>query len=725
MRTFMMKKAVPLALSAIMASALVFPSYGSMQANQNYGIEQTVPSKTALQQTIDKAANSHHIPGVIVAVKKGNTHWSYASGEATIEKKQSMQKDLAFRIGSTTKTFVATIVLQLVGEKKLRLDDTVEKWLPGLLHSNGYDGSKVTIRQLLNHTSGIANYLNDEFKQSILQHPNQSYTPDELIAKGLQSSPMPGGGYSNTNYVILGLIIQKATGKTYAEQIKQRILKPLHMNRTWLPGTSTAFPTKHARGYLDTGDALVDITGINPSLGGAAGEIISTGDDMTTFFSALLGGKLLQPALLKEMMTTVDIPEGKFGLGLQKVILPNGVTLWGHSGGIPGFMNFAGGTEGGEHVIEININVMGNAPIHIESIYTQEFSGSPEQSNNESKHRNEIIALIDQATTRKSNPGIVAYGIMNGEGWAHASGIADMRTGRPMETNLSFRIGSVTKAFIATVVLQLAQEHKLSLDDSVEKWLPGVVQGNGYDGNKIKIRHLLQQTSGIASYTSNEFRDLTIPQAPFRNYIVDELIQMGLATPPKFEPGTSFDYSNTNTVLAGLIIKKVTGDTYAEQIKKRIIEPLGLIGTSSSGSSLDIPGEHAVGYNLDVKSGDLYDFTVLNPSWANAAGDMVSTAKDLATFFSALLGGKLLHKEMLKEMTTGVPSPFGSYGLGSYEVKMPNGTSYWAHGGGIHGYSTLAAARLGGEQAFALSTNAVGNDVSQTQIDIFKKEFSY
>jgi len=117
MRTFMMKKAVPLALSAIMASALLFPSYGSMQANQNYGIEQAVPTKTALQQTIDKAANTHHIPGVIVAVKKGNTHWSYASGEATIEKKQSMQKDLAFRIGSTTKTFVATIVLQLVGDR--------------------------------------------------------------------------------------------------------------------------------------------------------------------------------------------------------------------------------------------------------------------------------------------------------------------------------------------------------------------------------------------------------------------------------------------------------------------------------------------------------------------------------------------------------------------------------------------------------------------------------
>lgn len=712
MKSFHMQKGAALAFSAILAGALIFPVHGSVQASQ-----------TKTQQAIDQAANSHHIPGVIVAVKNGDEKWSYASGEANIENNQPMEEDFAFRIGSTTKTFVATVALQLVGEKKLSLEDTVEKWLPGLVRNHEYDGSKITIRQLLNHSSGIADYLNEEFKQNLIKNPTQNFTPEELISMGLKLKRINGGGYSNTNMVIMGLIIQKATGDTYAEQIKKRIIEPLELKGTWLPGNSAAFPKKHAVGYFDTGSTLMDMTELSPSFANAAGEIISTGEDMTTFFRALLGGKLLKPELLKEMMTSVDTASGKFGLGLQEIKLPNGVTLWGHGGGIPGFTNFAGGTEGGEHVIAININVLADAAGHIANIYTQEFSGLTEQQFMDRKHRNEVKGLIDQATTRKSNPGMVAFGIKNGETWAHASGAADMRDHRPIEPHFSFRIGSVGKAFVATVVLQLAQEHKLNLEDSVEKWLPGVVQGNGYDGNKIKIRHLLQQTSGIASYTNTDFRDITIPQNPFRNYTADELVSMGLANPPLFEPGTDFNYSNTNTVLAGMIIQKVTGDTYAEQIKKRIIDPLHLTGTSVSGSSPDIPGEHAVGYNLDPKSGNLYDFTEFNPSWGNAAGDMVSTAKDLTTFFSALLGGKLLNNEMMKQMFTGVKSPYGNYGLGIYEVTLPNGTSYWTHGGGIHGFSTLAGGRLGGEHVMAINTNAVGPEVDPIQRKIFEKEF--
>ncbi len=288
-----------------------------------------------------------------------------------------------------------------------------------------------------------------------------------------------------------------------------------------------------------------------------------------------------------------------------------------------------------------------------------------------------------------------------------------------MEPDFTFRIGSVTKAFVATLVLQLAQEKKLNLDDSVEKWLPGVVKGNGYDGNKITIRMLLNQTSGIASYTSTEMRYAT----SFPQYTVDDLVRMGLAKPPVFQPGAGWDYSNTNTVLAGLVIQKVTGETYDVQIKKRILDPLQMTDTCFSGSNPKIPGQHATGYNMN-QAGKLYDFTEYNPSWANAAGEMISTGKDLTTFFSALLGGKLLSDEMMKQMTAGVDSPIGKYGLGIFKVTLPNGKTYWGHGGGIHGFETLAGGTLGGKDILVTNINAVGPEPVVANQAMFEKEFS-
>ncbi|KFM95670.1 beta-lactamase family protein [Bacillus clarus] len=289
MKSFIIKKGTALALTAtILAGTLVLPTNGNANA---------VYKKTLTQQAVDKAANTENIPGVIVAVKNGDANWSYASGEANIERNHKVDADSAFRIGSTTKTFVATVALQLAGEKKLSLDDTVEKWMPGLLKGNGYDGNKVTIRQLLNHTSGIPDFLTPELKNKLLENPSENYTPEQLIAHALELEPVTGWAYSSTNTVIVGLIIQKVTGETYAEQIKKRIIEPLVLKDTFLPGSSMEIPKKNARGYLNTGDKLVDITVLNPSFANAGGDMISTGEDLTTFFRALLGGKLLTPEI--------------------------------------------------------------------------------------------------------------------------------------------------------------------------------------------------------------------------------------------------------------------------------------------------------------------------------------------------------------------------------------------------------------------------------------------
>ncbi len=718
MKSFILKKGTALTLTgAILVGALAIPSFETVHA---------VNKRTSIEQVIDKAADAKNIPGVIVTVKNGETSWAYASGEGNIERNHKVDADSAFRIGSTTKTFVATVVLQLAGEKKLSLDDTVEKWLPGLIKGKGYDGSKITIRQLLNHTSGIADYLTPDLKEKLIENPSENYTAEQLISRALQLEPVKGWSYSNTNMVIIGLIIQKVTGESYAEQIQKRIINPLSLKETVLPGSSMDIPKKNARGYLNTGDKLVDITLFNPSFANASGEMISTGEDMTTFFRALLGGKLLTPEMQKEMVThTVDTPLGKYGLGIHATKLPDGTEVWGHGGGIPGFTNFAGGTKDGQHVISININVLG-AEKQINNILASEFVAKskkePTNKEKKSKHREEVQNVMDQVVTNKKIPSVIAGGLKDGKRWSYATGTASYEMPRPVEPNFSFRIGSITKTFTASVVLQLAEEKQLNLDDTVEKWLPGVVQGNGYDGSKITIRQLLNHTSGIAAYTDLDMRDITLPQNPFRYYSTDELISLALAKPPVFAPGEGWDYSNTNTVIAGEIIRKVTGDTYAEQIRKRFIEPLGLKETFVMEASSHIPGKHANGYNM-ARSGRLYDLTEINQSWANAAGDMVSTVEDLTTFFSALLGGKLLNQELMNQMFTTVDSPIGKVGLGVYEEKTPDGQSYWGHAGGTFGFETRVGGPIGGEHILVTAINAVGPEVITGKDKIFNKEF--
>ncbi|MGR5922924.1 serine hydrolase domain-containing protein [Bacillus pacificus] len=323
--------------------------------------------KQVLQETIKIGA-----PGVLAKTSNKGKINSYTAGVADLNTKKPVKSDYRFRIGSVTKTFTATTVLQLVGENRVQPDDPIEKWLPGLVQGNGYDGNQITIRQLLNHTSGIAEYLKS--KDADVMNSKKTYTAEEIVKIGLSLPPdfSPGKDwlYSNTGYVILGMLIEKITGNSYAEEIEKRIIEPLDLSNTFLPGNSPVIPGKnHARGYVkieETGE-LKDITYYNPSLANAAGDMISNADDLNKFFSSLLGGKLLKERELKEMLTTVPI-EGKgvgdgYGLGIYKTKLSNGVSVWGHGGSIPGFMTFAGGVIGGKHTFAVNVNSLGPVDI--------------------------------------------------------------------------------------------------------------------------------------------------------------------------------------------------------------------------------------------------------------------------------------------------------------------------------------------------------------------------
>jgi D-alanyl-D-alanine carboxypeptidase len=336
-----------------------------------------------------EAAVEDGVPGVTLTARDGHRTWSATAGVGNTKTGKPRSARDHYRVGSITKTFVATVLLQLEAEGRLSLDDTVAKWLPDLVHGNGHDGSRITLRQLLNHTSGIFNYTADQdfgrayfLKDGFLKHRYDTKAPEDLVALAMTHEPEfePGASwkYSNTNYVVAGMVIEKATGRPYAEEIRDRVIEPLHLTGTSLPGTRVTVPQPSSRAYgklaLTATGPTYDVTRLNPSVASAAGEMISTSSDLNRFYTALLRGRLLPPKQLKEMTTAVPFEQGRaYGLGLEKIELSCGVTVWGHGGGIHGSVSNAVTTADGRHSLAFNFN--GDWSGGGDAVITAEFCG--------------------------------------------------------------------------------------------------------------------------------------------------------------------------------------------------------------------------------------------------------------------------------------------------------------------------------------------------------------
>jgi D-alanyl-D-alanine carboxypeptidase len=328
---------------------------------------------TATRETL-RAAVRDGVPGVTATVRDDDTAWSTTAGVGNLRTGAPRSADDRYRIGSITKTFVSTVLLQLEAEGRLSLDDKVARWLPGVVEGNGHDGTKVTVRQLMNHTSGIFNYTADDdfgrtyfLKDGFFQHRYDTKTPADLVAIAMSHKPdfAPGTSwhYSNTNYVLAGMVIQKVTGHSYASEIRDRIINPLHLKATSLPGTKATVPSPSSHAYSklaeETTGPTYDVTKLNPSIASSAGEMISDSTDLDRFYSALLGGKLLPPKQLSEMKTTVpagDSPTTRYGLGISDITLPCGTHIWGHDGGIHGSSSAVVATPDGRHTLAFNFN---------------------------------------------------------------------------------------------------------------------------------------------------------------------------------------------------------------------------------------------------------------------------------------------------------------------------------------------------------------------------------
>lgn len=300
-----------------------------------------------------------------------------AAGVANVATGQPMRPYLTMRVGSLTKSFVAAVALQLVGEGKLSLNDTVEHWKPGLLPY----GNQVTVRMLLQHTSGIPDYLESGSNPQLIPFINdpafrqRTWTPRQIVSlvSSQPSNFTPGAQaqYSDTNYIVAGMIIEAASHHTVGTEIQNRIISPLHLTHTSFPTTAKTLPAPFTHGYSFLLDptlgtpipgTLTDETEYSPSLFWATGAIISNAEDINTFYRALLSGHLLSPSLTAQMKQTVPVTDPNFppgigfGLGIWSWQLPCGVQVWGHEGEIPGFNTYAFSTVNGNRTITMEAN---------------------------------------------------------------------------------------------------------------------------------------------------------------------------------------------------------------------------------------------------------------------------------------------------------------------------------------------------------------------------------
>ncbi|WP_328458479.1 serine hydrolase domain-containing protein [Amycolatopsis sp. NBC_00438] len=303
-----------------------------------------------LQGALDTLTAQDGVPGAEAVVQDGSRTRVTRSGTGDVATGKPFPRNGSFRVGSVTKSFVATVVLQLAGEGRVKLDAPVERYLPGLLPDR-----RITVRQLLQHTSGLYNYTDDLDLSDPEALRHRGADPAELVAMTVKHPALfpPGTSwsYSNTNYIVAGMLAERVTGHALGDEIAHRITRPLGLRDTYLPRRGDEkLPAPHAVGYVPIDGNLVDFSDYDATIAGAAGGLVSTPADLDRFYGALLGGKLLRPAELAEMRRTVPadlgVPGARYGLGLGSIPLSCG-EFWGHEGGVLGFTNLAGVGPGG------------------------------------------------------------------------------------------------------------------------------------------------------------------------------------------------------------------------------------------------------------------------------------------------------------------------------------------------------------------------------------------
>ncbi|MFI9206077.1 serine hydrolase domain-containing protein [Streptomyces sp. NPDC053048] len=296
-----------------------------------------------------------------------------------------------------------------------------------------------------------------------------------------------------------------------------------------------------------------------------------------------------------------------------------------------------------------------------------------------------VAARLDTAIRRvmseASVPGVIVSLSAPGKGnYVRAFGVADKANGTPMDPGLYMRIGSETKTFTVTALLELVDAGKVKLDDPISRYIDNVP-----NGDRITLRYLADMRSGLFNYSADPDFYKALTSDPTRHFTPQELLAYSFKHPVQFQPGAEFEYCNTNLILLGLVVEKIGGQPLRDFIHQKVLQPAGLHHTLFPAGA-EFPSPHAHGYTQQTASGAVEDATYWNPSWGWAAGAMISNLQDMRTWARVLATGALLtpqtQAERLKTPPTSIPG--AGYGLGIFNVQ-----GWIGHNGSLPGYESL------------------------------------
>jgi D-alanyl-D-alanine carboxypeptidase len=351
----------------VLAALIAAPAASAARAPRAVpaALARSVPlegKEAEMQRLLDVIAVDDTAPGAGFTFGDGHHDVTLSSGTSDLLLlHRAIRSGDKVRVGSDTKMFVSAVALQLVAERRVDLDVPIERYLPGVLRypvdklrgkdPAAYDGRTVTVRQLLQHTAGVPEFGDLPY----LLNPWHQVVPPtarDLLHHALPLGPTfrPGTrwAYSNTDYTLVGMIVEATTHRPLRTEIAERIAAPLRLRNTFFPAPyQRDLPGGHVRGYVSSTVPL-DMTSFEPAVWGAAGALVSSADDMNTFLSALLAGKVIPPAMLAEMQDTVPYLDGGYGLGIVEVPLSCGAA-WGHAGQLAGYSTFGLAVPSGRH----------------------------------------------------------------------------------------------------------------------------------------------------------------------------------------------------------------------------------------------------------------------------------------------------------------------------------------------------------------------------------------
>ena len=739
------------------------------------------------------------VPGAVVFLRTPQGTFTAASGTTELGKTIPPDANTHFRIASNTKTMTAALIMLLMQDGKLSLEDKVSKYVP-----NVPNGDKITVAQLLEMRSGLYNYTNDP-KLAAAMDSDQArvWTPQEMLemafAHPLNAEPDQEFEYNNTNYALLGLIVEKAGGKPLQQAMQDWLFTPLGLKNTVLPASDdNTIPEPYTRGYLygSSSVALVgdtpytpeviaaakagtllptDFTGVNHSFAAAAGGALSTASDLATWTKSLVGGGLFNAETQKIWLDSLkledpDQPQGqKYGYGIAYFAWGDN-SIYFHGGETPGYNS----KISYDPANDVSLIVWTNLAVSLDEqqtantlwvrvldqIYKQSplTPASPPASQPVNPDTGvDVTALepglktIDQAalqtmvnstTQALLVPGAVVVLRTPQGDFTVSSGVTAIGATTPPGADTYFRIASNTKTMTAALIMLLAQEGKLSLDDVVSRYIADVP-----NGDKITIGQLLEMRSGLYNYTNDPKLSADMDRDPAKVWPPQEMLALAFAHPLNAEPDQEYEYNNTNYVLLGLIVEKVDGKSLAQSMQDRLFGPLKLAHTSLPAADVNtLPEPYSRGYLFGSASNAMFgeplytpedlaafeagtlkptDFTNLNHSWAWATGNAISTADDLAVWIKALTGGDVFnaetHQIWLNSLKPENPDqPEGQqYGYGISKFSW-GGNSIYFHGGETAGFNSKISYDPANDVTLIVWTNlTLGLNNQQTANTLF------